>query len=79
MGGVDELQGCDCAANWLILANSDANFVISEISVNQVRKWGYGGRGVGVLYNSGTSVEVLQLQEVSAHFSQFHVGPVSSL
>ena len=39
-----ELQGCDCAANWLILANSDPNFVISEISVNQVRKcfcaWG---------------------------------------
>ncbi len=32
------LQGCDCAANWLILANSDQNFVISEISVNQVRK-----------------------------------------
>ncbi len=28
------LQGCDCAANWLILANSDPNFVISEISVN---------------------------------------------
>ncbi len=39
-------QGCDCAANWLILANSDPNFVISEISVNQVRKcfpaWGLG-------------------------------------
>ena len=32
------IQGCDCAANWLILANSDPNFVISEISVNQVRK-----------------------------------------
>ncbi len=31
-------QGCDCAANWLILANSDPNFVITEISVNQVRK-----------------------------------------
>ncbi len=40
------LQGCDCAANWLILANSDKNFVISEISPNQVRKcsppWGVG-------------------------------------
>ncbi len=39
-------QGCDCAANWLILANYDPNFVISEISVNQVRKcfhaWGMG-------------------------------------
>ncbi len=39
-------QGCDCAANWLILTNSDPNFVISEISVNQVRKcfraWGVG-------------------------------------
>ncbi len=39
-------QGCDCAANWLLLANSDPNFVISEISVNQVRKcfpaWGVG-------------------------------------
>ncbi len=37
-------QGCDCAANWLILANFDPNFFISEISVNQVRKcfpaWG---------------------------------------
>ena len=28
------LQGCDCAANWLILAIFDPNFVISEISVN---------------------------------------------
>ncbi len=40
------LQGCDCAANWLILAKSDPNFVISEISVHQVRKcfpaWGVG-------------------------------------
>ncbi len=39
-------QGCDCAANWLILANSGPIFVISEISVNQVRKcfpvWGVG-------------------------------------
>ena len=39
-------QGCDCAANWLILANSDPNFVITEISVNQVTKcfpaWGVG-------------------------------------
>ncbi len=32
------VQGCDCAANWLIVANSDPSFVISEISVNQVRK-----------------------------------------
>ncbi len=40
-------QGCDCAANWLILANSDPNFVISEISVNQVRKW-FHAWGVGV-------------------------------
>ncbi len=31
-------QGCDCAANWLILANSYPNSVISEISAIQVRK-----------------------------------------
>ncbi len=31
-------QGCDCAANWLILANSNPNFGIFEIGVNQVRK-----------------------------------------
>ncbi len=31
-------QGSFYAANWLILANFDPNFVISEISVNQVRK-----------------------------------------
>ncbi len=31
-------QGSFCAANWLILANFDPNFVIPEISVNQVRK-----------------------------------------
>ncbi len=35
-----------------------------------------GGRG---LYYSGTAVQMPQLQEVSAHFSQFRVGPVSSL
>ncbi len=40
-------QGCDCAANWLILANSDPKSVISEISVNQVRKW-FPAWGVGV-------------------------------
>ncbi len=28
-----DFQGCDCTANWLILANSDPSFVISEISV----------------------------------------------
>ncbi len=32
------VQGCDFAANWLILASSDPNFVMSEISVNQMRK-----------------------------------------
>ncbi len=41
------LQGCDCAANWLILSNSYLNFVIPEISVNQVRKC-YPAWGVGV-------------------------------
>ncbi len=35
---LDHYQGCDCATNWLILANSDSNFVISEIRVIQVRK-----------------------------------------
>ena len=57
------------------VANSDPNFVISEISVNQLRKcfptWG--------LCCSGPVFQMLQLQEVSAHFSQFHVRPVSSL
>ena len=32
-------QGSFYAANWLILANFDPNFVIPEISVNQVRKY----------------------------------------
>ncbi len=31
-------KGFDCAANWLILANPYPKSVISEISVNQVRK-----------------------------------------
>ncbi len=31
-------QGSFYAANWLILANFDPNFVIPEINVNQVRK-----------------------------------------
>ncbi len=31
-------QGWFNAANWQILANSDPNFVIPEISVNQVKK-----------------------------------------
>ncbi len=31
-------QGSFYAANWLILANFDPNFVIPEISVKQVRK-----------------------------------------
>ena len=35
-----------------------------------------GGRG---LYYWGTAMQMLKLQEVSAHFSQFRVGPVSSL
>ncbi len=34
------------------------------------------GRG---LYYSGIAVQMLQLQDFSAHFSQFCVGPVSSL
>ena len=36
--GAYKKQGCDCAANWLILANSDPIFVICEISANPVRK-----------------------------------------
>ncbi len=32
------VQGSFYAANWLILANFDPNFVIPEISVKQVRK-----------------------------------------
>ncbi len=52
-------QGCDCAANWLILANSDPNFVISEIRVNQVGKcfpaWGWGSL---LLWNSITKVTI---------------------
>ena len=48
VGGITLNQGCDCAANWLILANSDPNFVISEISVNQVRKC-LPARGLGYL------------------------------
>ncbi len=40
-------HGTFCAANWLILANFDPNFVTPEISVNQVKKcwpicWGGG-------------------------------------
>ncbi len=31
------------------------------------------------LYYSETAVQMLQLQEVSAHFRQFRAGPVSSL
>ncbi len=38
-GGAWEFQGSFYAANWLILANFDPNFVIPEISVNQVRKY----------------------------------------
>ena len=39
------IHGTFCAANWLILANFDPNFVTLEISGNKVRKcWpGYGG------------------------------------
>ncbi len=33
-----EIQGSFYTANWLILANFDPNFVIPEISVNQMRK-----------------------------------------
>ncbi len=36
--GAGHWQGSFYAANWLILANFDPNFVIPEISVNQVRK-----------------------------------------
>ena len=71
-------QGCDCAANWLILANSSPNFVIFEISVNQVRKC-FQPWGGGDLYYLGTALQMLQFQDESAHFSQFYIGPVSSL
>ncbi len=50
-----QLQGCDCAADWLILANSATNFVISEISVNQVRKC-FPVRGFGVFFCCGSTV-----------------------
>ncbi len=33
-----QFKGSFYAANWLILANFDPNFVIPEISANQVRK-----------------------------------------
>ena len=31
-----KVQGCDCAANWLILVDFDTNVLLFEIGVNQV-------------------------------------------
>ena len=66
-------QGCDCAANQLMQANSDPNFIISEISVNQVRKC-FPAWWVGGLCYSGTAVKMLRLQELSVHLAFFAPG-----
>ncbi len=71
-------QGCDCAANRLILANSDPNVCHLWDQCKPSEKM-FPLSGVGGLCCSGTAFQMFRLQDVSAHFSQFRVGSVSSL
>ncbi len=71
------MQGCDCAAKWLILANSVPKLVISQISLNQMRKyfpaWGWGSL---LLWNGLSNVTIARGLFAS---SQFCNRAVSSL
>ncbi len=62
------------------IRNCSQNFIGTgvsgtELSSEKMLPW-MGGRG---LYYSGSAVQMPYLPEVSAHFSQFRVGPVSFL
>ncbi len=65
------------AANWLILANFDPNFVIPEISVNQVRKYlAYMLGGSGRLFMTACPARIYFAQ---VRFSRIFARPEWSL
>ncbi len=60
------IHGTFCAANWLILANFDQNFVTPEISVNQVRKcWPAYGWGVLPVQDTKNGMGMLMVLSIS--------------